>query len=209
MDWLRRVGREPPSPEREPDEEVSEAVESAAPGVAAFFEGVREDRSHSVLDLGSAGASSLRVYSRFARQVRFVDLPGVASSPRGGSVTGLLEAIPSQPDHPYDLVFGWDVFDRLFAEYHVPLVARLAELTTVNARLHVVVHGSEEDTLRPLRFGLLDTGRMHYEPTGPAQLARARLLPAQVGQLLEPFHVLRGFTLKGDLREYVAVRRGA
>lgn len=209
MDWLRRAGREPPSPEREPDEEASEAVESAAPGVAALLEGVSEDRSHAVLDLAAATASSLNVYSRFARRIRFADLPGVAASPRGGSVTGLLEAIPAQPDHPYDLVFGWDVLDRLFTEYHAPLVARLAEVTTARARLHVVVHGSEDDAVRPLRFRLLDRDRMSYEPTGPAQLARPRLLPAHVGQLLEPFHVMRGFTLKGNLREYVAVRKSA
>lgn len=209
MDWLRRVGRDPSSPEREPAEEVSEAVEAAAPGLAALFEGVSEDGSHAVLDLGSATDSSLSVYSRLARQIRFADLPGVAASPRGGSVKGLLEAIPSQPEHPYDLVFAWDVFDRIFSEYHGPLVARLAEVTTTRARLHVVVHGSEDETLRPLQFRLLDTDRMRYEPTGPTQLARPRLLPAQVGKLLEPFHVVRGFTLKGDLREYVAVRKGA
>lgn len=211
MDWLRRVGRDPPPQEREsePQEEDVEAVEAAAPGVAALLEGVREDGSHAVLDLGAATASSLRVYSRFARRIRFADLPGVATSPRGrGSVTGLLEAIPSQDERPYDLVFAWDVLDRLFTEYHAPLVARLAEVTAANARLHVVVHASDGDTIRPLQFKLLDTDRMRYEPTGPEQLGRPRLLPAQVGQLLAPFNMVRGFTLKGGLREYLAVRRG-
>lgn len=209
MDWLRRVGRDPPQPEPEPGEEASEAVETAAPGVAALLEGVSEDKSHAVLDLGAATSSSLDVYARFTRQVYFADLPRVASSPRGRSVEGLLEALPARPERPYDLVFAWDVLDRLFAEYHVPLVARLAEITAANARLHVVVRGSKEGPTRMLRFQLLGTDRMRYEATGPPQVGRSRLLPAQVGQLLTPFQVVRGFTLKGDLREYVAVRKEA
>lgn len=207
MDWLRRADRPTPQAEPEPEEEASEAVETAAPGVASLLDGVREDGSHAVLDLRAAAPSSLRVYSRFARRIRFADVPGYATSLRGrGSVDGLLEAVPPQPDRPYDLVLMWDVLDRLFAEYHAPLVARLAEVTAPDARLHVVVRAAEEDATRPLRFMLLDTDRMRYEPTGPAQPARPRLLPAQVTQLLTPFQVIHGFTLKGGLREYVAVR---
>lgn len=208
MDWLRRPRRPPPPQEPEPEKEVSEVVEAAAPGVAALLEDVSRDGSHSVLDLGAADPSSLNVYSRFARRIRFADLTGYATSLKGrGSISGLLEAVPPQPDRPYDLVFAWDVLDRLFDEYHAPLVARLAEVTAPRARLHVVVRASDEDARRPLRFRLSDIDRMQYEPTGPPQPARPRLLPAPLAHLLAPFHVLHGFTLKGGLREYVAVRK--
>lgn len=207
MDWLRRAERRGPPPEREQEEEASEAVETAAPGVAALLDGVAEDGSHAVLDLLAAAPSSLSVYSRFARRIRFADLPGYATSVRGrGSVAGLLEAVPPQPERPYDLVFAWDVMDRLFAEYHAPLIARLAEVTAPNARLHVVVRATEANTTRPLRFALLGKDRMRYEPTGPAQPTRPRLLPAHVTHLLQPFRIAHGFTLKGALREYVAFR---
>lgn len=209
MGWLRRVGRPGPPPEPESGEDVSEAIEAAAPGVAALLEGVPEDGSHAVLDLGAAAASSLGLYSRFARRIRFADLSGVAAAARGRGPVDLLRAVPAQPERPYDLVFAWDILDRLVPEYHAPLVARLVEVTAPRARLHVVVRGSDDNVTRPLRFRLLDTDRMSYEPTGPARQVLPRHLPAQLAHLLEPFRVVRGFTLKGDLREYVAVRDGS
>jgi hypothetical protein len=172
-----------------------------------MLEGVSPDGSHSILDLGPGTASSLDVYGRFARRVRFVDIPGYLTSLRGrGSISGMLQGVPPQPGRPYDLVFGWDVLDQLYPEYHAPLVTRLAEITAPDARLHVVVRASEAEAFRPLRFMLAHDGRMCYEPSGPAQPARQRLLPAHISQLLMPFQVAHGFTLKGRLREYVAVR---
>jgi hypothetical protein len=47
---------------------------------------------------------------------------------------------------------------------------------------------------------------MRCEATGPARSTPPRLLPAQVERVLAPFKVVRAFTLKGGLREYVAVR---
>lgn len=122
-----------------------------------------------------------------------------------GDVAGMLEAVPPTPERKYDFVFGWDVLDRLFPDYRGPLVERLASVTAPGGRLHVVVQGVEAPT-PPRRFAILDTGRMRYESTGPPEAARRPLLPAQVASMLEPFRVEHGFTLKGGLREYVAVR---
>ena len=47
---------------------------------------------------------------------------------------------------------------------------------------------------------------MRYEPAGAPRPARSPLLPAEVERLLAPFHVVRAFTLKGGLREYLGVR---
>jgi hypothetical protein len=208
MDWLRRVGHPPPTGQ-EPDPVVSEAVEAAAPGVAALLEGVAEDGRHAVLDLGAASPYSLDFYSRFARRIRFADLLGHAVSAWGlGSVADLLASVPPAPERPYDLVFAWDILDRLLPEYHAPLMARLDAVTARDVRLHVVVRGSAETGVKPLRFALLDIDRMRYEPTGPVRSALPRHLPAQLAHLLEPFRVTRGFTLKGDLREYVAFGKG-
>jgi hypothetical protein len=207
VDWLRLSGRPSPASTPEAGAPASVAVEAAAPGVAALLEGVPEGRTRSVLDLGSGSPESLEAYHRFARRIRFADLLGYAISPRGrGPVEDLLREIPAQPDAPYDLVFAWDVLDRLFPEYHGPLVTRLVEVTAPEARLHVVARGSAESVMRPLRFSLLGTDRMRYEPAGRDRPALPRLLPAQVAHILEPFRVTRGFTLKGEMREYVAVR---
>lgn len=211
MSWLRRPGSrapEPETPDDAPDPGPPPAPTGvAAPGVAAVLEGVTElaaGGEHAVLDLGPGMPSSLEVYGRFARVVRFADVSGFMRSGEGkGSPTGMLGAVPPDPARPYDLVFGWDVLDRLYPEYRAPLVERLAAVTAPGARLHVVVRASDTAS-PPLRFQLLATDRMHYEPTGPPEPARDALLPAEVNALLEPFRVVHGFTLKGGLREYVA-----
>ncbi len=207
MEWLRRIGR-PPRPAARPSAEPApERVERAAPGVAALLDAVSEDRSHAVLDLGPAANSSLRVYSRFARRVRFADL--LATDPSVEGWDAVLSAVPPQPERPYDLVFAWDILDRLGPEERLRLVKRLVELSAADARLHVVVEDAGRATTHPLRFTLLDVDRMSSEPAGSERSARPPLLPAEVGRLLAPFQVVRAFTLKGGLREYVAVRRGA
>jgi len=206
VDWRRGIGRAPATTAPPPGGAVAEPVEGAAPGVAALLDGVSEDRTHAVLDLGAAADVTLRLYARFARWVRFADLLGEGGWARGaGSPTGMWTAIPPQPEHPYDLVLGWDVLDRLFPEHRPRLVERLAELTAPGARLHLVTRA--DDTLaRPLRFTLLDVNRFRYEPAGTAPLPRPRLLPAELTKLLLPFQVLHAFTLRNGLREYVAAR---
>ncbi len=185
---------------------LAERGEGAAPGVAALLDGVKEDRSHSVLDLGPAVERNLRLYARFARWVRFADLLGEGGWARaGGSAAELTRFLPAQPEHPYDLIFAWDIVDRLFPEHRLTLVARLAELTAPRARLHLVVR-SEEASARALRFTLLDLNRIRFEPLPMPPTPRPRLLPADVTKALAPFKVLHAYTLRSGMREYVAMR---
>jgi hypothetical protein len=181
------------------------SVERATPGIAALLEGVSEDQSHAVLDVGPATHTSLRVYGRFAGRVRFADaLEEVGAGP--GS-TAALDLLPPQPEQPYDLVFAWDLFDRLFPEDRQRVMQRLTEITASDAKLYVLVDSSDRPEADPLRFALMDTDRLRYEPTGPPRSVKRRLLPAEVEQLLQPFRVMRAFTLKGGFREYVATRQ--
>ena len=206
MDWLRRIRRATPPTTEELERVVPEPVERATPGVAALFDGVRDDRSHSVLDLGTATESSLRIYSRYARRVRFADLLGAAT---WGGWSAALSGVPAQPDRPYDLVLAWDILDRLGPEERPRLMERLGVITAVNARLHALIDASGKESAHPLRFSLLDIDRMRYETAGSARPTRATLLPAEVERLLLPFQVVRAFTSKVGLREYVALRDGA
>lgn len=200
MGWLRRLTG------RETAPEYTRAVERASPALKALFSGVSEDGSHSVLDLGPASESSLRLYGRFAQHVRFADLRASADTAEGWAEA--MGSLPARPDAPYDLVLGWDILDRLPKAERRGLMERLTALTSTNARLYLVVDASERKTLEPLRFTLMDVDRIRYEPVGPPQPAPPRLLPAEVERLLAPFQVVSGFTLKVGVREYVAARRG-
>ena len=207
MDWLRRIRR---GPARDgagtvPEETVPAPIERAAPGVAALFAGVSEDKSHAVLDFGAAAETSLRLYSGFARRIRFADL--LMDTPHGEAWAAALRALPPHPDQPYDLVMVWNLLDCLAREERPPLVERLTQLTASGARLYVVVDVSGEPNPHPLRFTLPSVDRVGQQAVGPPRPAQPQLLPAEVERLLTPFRVVHAFTLRLGLREYVAVRR--
>jgi len=202
VDWLRRIRRT-----SSPEETVQAPIERAAPGVAALFAGLSEDGSHAVLDFGAAAETNLRLYSRFARRIRFADL--LTDPPHGDAWAAALRALPPHPDQPYDIVLVWNLLDRLAPEERPPLVERLTRLTASGARLYVVVDASSEPNTQPFRFTLLDVDRVSQQAVGPPHPPQPQLLPAEVERLLEPFRVVRGFTLRHGLREYLAIRGGS
>lgn len=208
MSWLSRL-RRPPSEESGPGEEetpTTPPVVRSAPGVAALFAGLGEDRRHSVLDLGTASETSLRLYGKFARWIRFVDL--LPDPPHGEVLLEALDRIPSVSDRPYDLVLMWNVLDHLGPEERPLLIRRLSQLTAPGSRLYILVDGSGSGTTQPLRFNLEALDRVSQEAVGPAHRAQPQLLPADVERLLAPFEVAHAFTLRAGWREYVAHRKG-
>jgi hypothetical protein len=205
--WLDRIRRGPAGVTDRQDEEQgpSPPVGRAAPGVAALFDGLQEDGSHSILDLGPAAESHLRIYSRYARQVRFADL--ITAPPEGEAWSAAIRDLPPHPHRPYNVVLAWNLLDRIWPEKRRSLIERLAELTAPAARLYAVLDASGAPTSQLHRFTLLDVDRLQEETVGPAERAHSPLLPAQVEKLLEPFEVVRAFTLRTGMREYMAVKR--
>jgi hypothetical protein len=173
--------------------------------VAHLFDGVREDGSHVVLDLGLASPAHLELYGHFSRRIRFAGL--VPEPPHGAGWRSALEERVPRRDAPYDLILLWDALDRLAPTEREQLLAHVAEVTSPGARLYAVVEAAEDGTTTPLRFTLEALDRVVQRPVGPACPARPPLLPAEVERLLEPFEILRAFTLRTGVREYVAVRR--
>jgi len=179
-------------------------VERAAPGIAELFAGLREDQSYSVLDLGPASESHLRLYGGFACHVRFADL--LTKPPVGKAWPDALASLPPHPHRGYDFILLWNLLDRIGPEEASSLVETLVGHTAPGARIYAVVDASEETTTRPLRFTLKTLDRVAQQAVGPPEAARRQLLPAQMERLLAPFEVDRAFTLRLKQREYVAVR---
>jgi len=208
VNWLDRIRRAPPQDTRlrEPAGRTPPPVERSAPGIAALFAGLDPERTYAVLDLGTAAESHLRLYGRFARQIRFADL--LERPSRGADWASAVQAIPPNPHQAYDLVLVWNLLDRLSPEGRRLLIERLDALTADGARLYVAVDASGASESRPLRYKLLGVDRVRQEAAGPIEAAQPQLLPAQVERLLAPFEVVRAFTLRLGLREYVAVKGG-
>ncbi|MEX2572163.1 MAG: methyltransferase domain-containing protein [Gemmatimonadota bacterium] len=206
MHRVLRAATHPALPVAGPDQSGATAGTRATAGAAALFERVREDRSRAILDLGPAAGSSLRVYGRFARWVRFADALAEATSPQ--IWRPMLEALPPNPERPYDVVVAWDILDRLPPKARPALVERLTALSGPEARLFVVTASPDHPPLELLHFALETVDRMRYEHTGLPHPRHPPLLPAEVNRLLMPFEVTRAFSTQVGLREYVAVRRG-
>lgn len=208
MSWMRSKDRAPGRASEHRDRSASQPapVVRAAPGVAALFGGVSPDGSHAILDLGPAAEPHFRLYSDFARRIRFADL--LPTLPYGAAWEVADVALPSHPPHLYDLVLAWNFLDRLTPEERPQLMERLDELTVPGARLYTLVEATGEQITRPLRFTLVDLGHVSQEVVGPPEPAGREILPAEVERLLAPFEVDHAFTLRVGLREYVAVKGG-
>lgn len=206
MDWQRRIGwRSTSASDLATEAAGRERPERNSPGLTEFFDKVSEDRSHAVLDLGAATESALQVYGRFARWVRFAGLLSPTSVTENW--TGAAESIPPNPERSYDLLFIWDILDRLLPEERPALIARLAELSAPSARLFMIV-GATDGRARPLRqFTLIAPDRMSYVETPVIHSVESPLLPAEVQRVLAPFEVSRAFSSDIGIREYVAVHR--
>jgi len=206
--WLPRLGRRAPRDVRaeEPEEEARPPlVERPAPGIAALFADLREDGSHRVLDLGAATGSSFRIYSRFARRIRFADL--LEAPLRGERWTEALRLLPEAVGEPFDLVLAWNLLDRVPPELRLPVVERLTRITGPGARLYILADTSRKPIYQPFRFTLLGTDRVGQQAMGDPGPAGPGLLPADVTRIIAPFDVVHAFTLRDGYREYVSVRR--
>jgi len=124
----------------------------------------------------------------------------------GDALRVALDGLPSNPEHPYDVVFAWDVLDRLEPPERKSLLQRLREITGPDARLYASVDTSGADSVQPVRWTLVSPDRISQEPVGAPEPAKPVLLPAQAERLLEPFKVTHAFSLRVGAREYVAVR---
>lgn len=203
---MRGIRRARPSKTvaRDPGPAGRQPVERASPGLAAVFDELKRDGRHSILDLGSAEGRRLRLLVGFARQIRFAGvIPRIGSDawPRA------IDALVPNPGLPYDVVLAWDVLEQIDETERGPLIERLAEITGRKALLYAVVDASGSVTRRPHSFTMIDHGRLELRAVGPAVPPRASLLPAQVERALEPFQVVRAFSLRSGLREYVARKR--
>lgn len=204
MAWFGRQADPRPTGPQTQEDTPGSAVARAAPGLIELFEGLGPGGSHSVLDLGEGSSGNLRFYGHFARRIRFADLLGPLSAEAGWNAA--LDALPHDPEHPYDVVLAWNALDRMEREQRPRVIDRLVEITAPGARLYVLTDLSESPTTRPLRFALLDSGRVAQQPVGPEEAAYPPLLPAELERMLKPFEIEHSFVLRNGMREYVAMR---
>jgi hypothetical protein len=180
------------------------SVEGAAPGHAQLFEGARADGKHRLLDLGPGSGAKLALYTPYARRLRFLDLLSNGAPPPG--VPALLRGTSPPAGGAFDLVLAWDVLDWIEPAHRPAFMASLDEITGPGARIHLLVRAPDRAPPGRLAFAPLALDRMRYVTLeGPAP-PHPPIQSAQVGRILEPFQVVRAFTLKVGFKGFVAVK---
>jgi hypothetical protein len=179
-------------------------AERRSPGLEALFRTLRDDGSHSILDFGPATSEHLRFLGRFSRRIRFAGL--LPDPPRGDAWREAVQRLPPNLDQPYDVVFAWNILDRIDPGARPALITRLDELTAPGTRLFAVVDASGGPTIQPTRTTLLARDRVAETPVGDPEPAHPPLLPAPIERLLTPFKVTAAYTLRSGHREYVATK---
>jgi hypothetical protein len=223
MAWFGQRTERAPDPAPEPVAAAPPGEEGAAPGLSALFDGLAEDGSLNVLDLGPATPATFGLYGPFARRVRYLDLLGGEFG--GQTTTGqphdraapapvptasrLAERARTPGSGPgigpdADLILAWDTLDWSPPDARVELVQALVARAKPGARIHLVTRALSEAPRNRLAFTPLGEGRIRIESVPGPRLQHAFLQPAEVSRLLDPFVVRRGFVLKSGLREYVA-----
>ncbi len=206
VQWVRRAAPEPRIERPSPPHPDPEAAGRVMPGLAAFFERITPDRGRKVLDLGNGDGASLAVYARYARWVRFADILAEATTPDWGTS---IDNIPRPPHGAYDVILIWDILDRLSPADRGGFIGRLSRICAPDALMHAIVESSDEAGGDLLHFSLPGPDRLHFVRSGRPRPAHAPMKPAEVKGVLKPFHLLRAFSTRTGLREYVAVRQWA
>jgi hypothetical protein len=179
------------------------ARERRSPALSALFDVLVADGRHSILDLGPASGSHLRILGPYASQIRFANLLTVAAP--GDSWSEAVRGLPPNEARPYDVVLAWDVLDRLEPPGRTAFMARLVEVTAAKARLYAIAGGEAAEAM-PLAFTLVDRDRLVERPSGVTTVGRKPLLPAEMERVLAPFEVASAYMLRTGAREYVAVK---
>lgn len=182
-------------------------VEASA-ALAAAFDGLEAHRRWHVLDLGAALQANIEFLTGLRAVVHVADLARdlpAAGGPDPAAAVGprLLEALRVEPPTRFDLVLAWDLVNYLPPPALAALAATLSERTRRDSLLLALVWNRPEMPGLPMRFRILDRGRLSYEGATRSLLPAPRYREHDLERLLEGFRVERTFLLRSGLQEYL------
>lgn len=138
--WFGRKAPPPPVVVEAPPPEPTLEIHHSPAIEAILAEAHRRRRALSVLDLGPARPSTFAFVADFARRVRVVDLEHgpVPTSDRE------LAAALGDGTSRFDLVFGWDLLDRLDRATSTRLAKHLDPLLAKGCLVHLLASRTKE-----------------------------------------------------------------
>src|SRR5512136_2625838 len=175
--------------------QVSQAVYKSL-GLSVLLDGVRGDRSYSILDLGPALEGNVRFWSQFSCRLHIHNFYRsyrewkAAAGPKAVSgEAGFSALLPFSDETAFDIILAWDIFNYFDLRELEALVQRLSGWCRPGTRLFALVSSQPNISVLPTIFRILNREKMIYEiPTRDTRPC-PRHQPRDIARLMARFTV--------------------
>ncbi|HVT61550.1 MAG TPA: class I SAM-dependent methyltransferase [Thermoanaerobaculia bacterium] len=116
------------------------------------------------------------------------------------------ELLPFPPETRFDAVLAWDLFNYMERREVSALARHLTRFCRPGALLFALISILKQIPAQPIRFRILDSERLAYEPRTTASRPCPRYAPAELDNWLRGFRLDRSFLMRHGIQEYLFVR---
>lgn len=189
-------------------------VTQSSQALKMLCQGLRGDKTHSILDLGSATKENIDFYSNFARKIQIEDFYDSLNSPasssseeEGDGVNKSFEhMLPYTRDTRFDIIFTWDLFNYLTRDQLQKLVAHLGKFCNRRAILFSLITNGQYVPEHPIGFRILDQENLSYLAGTGASRVNTRYKEPNLAKFMPGFKIYKTFLLRNGMQEYLFTR---
>lgn len=209
LPWRSRDETEAITPKEEAVDPGPRIRRHRSPGLLEALGPLRSDGTSTVLDLGPAVGDNVVFFSGRVARLQIVDAlrRGRSGDCANGTLKTLQDLEPTR-SRAFDLVLAWDVLDYFAKDKVAALIDLLARLCRPDARIHLIVSGSDTMPARPTLYRIVDAENLSYERANDDEVGSPNQTPAVVDKMLDGFRIEHSFVLRHGVHEYVAARKG-
>lgn len=178
-------------------------------GLQALLDGVRDDQSYTILDLGPAREANVRFWSEFSCWLHIHDFYRTLLEWKAvGPVEEVVEPdfstrLAFGEDTVFDIILAWDLFNYLELSELEALSQELSRWSRRGTRLFALVSSLPRISVSPLMFSILNRQQLTYELPGQRTKPCPRHSPRDIARLMGRFTVSRSFLSRQGIQEYV------
>jgi hypothetical protein len=179
-------------------------------GLSVLLDGMRGDRSYSILDLGPALEGNVRFWSQFSCWLHvynfyrsYRERKAAAGPKEVSGEAGFSALLPFSDETVFDIILAWDLFDYFDLRELEALVQRLSRWCRPGTRLFALISSLPNIPASPTVFRIRDREQMIYEVPTQATRPCPRHQPRDILRLMAQFNVRNSFLLRHGTREYV------
>lgn len=180
-------------------------------GLSTLLRFLRDDRKHTVLDLGPALGANVEFWSRYQCRLHIEDfyrdfIARAAEENEESESTIFADLLAFKKETNFDIVLTWDLFNYLDLAQLAGLVRHLSRFCKPGAALFALISSQPDIPDQPTIFRILDTESMVYETRTQVTRRCPRHQPREVAKAMGLFQVSSSFLLRNGIQEYVFVR---